>query len=74
MRAALGGCASTEIAPPYVSPVAYQSYTYQQLAMEAKSSRSAQPCKVVAGSCKMDVLQSGACCGLTADARILYFG
>lgn len=35
---ALGGCASssTDIAPAYVSPVAYQSYTCQQLAMEAQ--------------------------------------
>ena len=37
--AALGGCASSaaDIAPAYVSPVAYQSYTCQQLALEAQS-------------------------------------
>jgi hypothetical protein len=37
--AALCGCASSssEIAPAYVSPVAYQSYTCQQLALEAQS-------------------------------------
>ena len=37
--AALGGCASSsaEITPAYVSPVAYQSYTCQQLALEAQS-------------------------------------
>jgi hypothetical protein len=36
---ALSGCASSssEIAPAYVSPVAYQSYTCQQLAMEAQA-------------------------------------
>lgn len=36
--AALGGCASssTDIAPAYVSPVMYQSYTCQQLALEAQ--------------------------------------
>jgi hypothetical protein len=36
---ALGGCASssTDITPAYVSPVAYQSYTCQQLALEAQS-------------------------------------
>jgi hypothetical protein len=36
---ALAGCASTsaEIAPAYVSPVAYQSYTCQQLALEAQA-------------------------------------
>lgn len=35
---ALAGCASSssEIAPAYVSPVAYQSYTCQQLALEAQ--------------------------------------
>jgi hypothetical protein len=39
LAAALGGCASSssEIAPAYVSPVAYQSYTCQQLALEAQS-------------------------------------
>jgi hypothetical protein len=37
--AALGGCASaaSDIAPAYVSPVAYQSYTCQQLALEAQA-------------------------------------
>jgi hypothetical protein len=37
--AALGGCASSaaDIAPAYVSPVAYQGYTCQQLALEAQS-------------------------------------
>src|ERR1700688_4979881 len=37
--AALGGCASSaaDISPAYVSPVAYQSYTCQQLAMEAQA-------------------------------------
>jgi hypothetical protein len=37
--AALGGCASAseDITPAYVSPVAYQSYTCQQLALEAQS-------------------------------------
>lgn len=36
--AALGGCASasSDIAPAYVSPVMYQNYTCQQLAMEAQ--------------------------------------
>src|SRR3954468_18671740 len=36
--AALMGCASSasDIAPSYVSPVAYQSYTCQQLALEAQ--------------------------------------
>ena len=36
--AALGGCASSaaDIAPSYVSPVVYQSYTCQQLALEAQ--------------------------------------
>jgi hypothetical protein len=35
---ALAGCASSsaEIAPAYVSPVMYQSYTCQQLALEAQ--------------------------------------
>jgi hypothetical protein len=39
MCAALGGCASSaaDITPAYVSPVAYQSYTCQQLALEAQS-------------------------------------
>jgi hypothetical protein len=39
LAAALSGCASSssEIAPAYVSPVAYQSYTCQQLALEAQS-------------------------------------
>jgi hypothetical protein len=39
LGAALGGCASSaaDIAPAYVSPVAYQSYTCQQLALEAQS-------------------------------------
>src|ERR1700692_4405268 len=37
--AALGGCASSaaDISPAYVSPVAYQGYTCQQLAMEAQA-------------------------------------
>lgn len=37
--AVLVGCASSssEIAPAYVSPVAYQSYTCQQLAQEAQA-------------------------------------
>jgi len=37
--AALGGCASaaSDIAPAYISPVAYQSYTCQQLALEAQA-------------------------------------
>jgi hypothetical protein len=37
--AALGGCASSaaDISPAYVSPVAYPSYTCQQLAMEAQA-------------------------------------
>jgi polygalacturonase len=36
---ALAGCASSsaDIAPAYVSPVAYQSYTCQQLALEAQA-------------------------------------
>jgi hypothetical protein len=39
LGAALGGCASSsaEITPAYVSPVAYQGYTCQQLALEAQS-------------------------------------
>jgi hypothetical protein len=39
LAAALGGCASSasDVAPAYVSPVAYQSYTCQQLALEAQS-------------------------------------
>ena len=34
--AALGGCASSsaEITPAYISPVIYQSYSCQQLALE----------------------------------------
>jgi hypothetical protein len=37
--AALGGCASSsgDITPAYVSPVAYQTYTGRQLALEAQS-------------------------------------
>jgi hypothetical protein len=37
--AALGGCASSseDITPAYVSPVAFQGYTCQQLALEAQS-------------------------------------
>src|SRR5215469_5716574 len=37
--AALAGCASSsaDITPSYVSPVQYQSYTCQQLALEAQS-------------------------------------
>src|SRR5215472_8751527 len=36
---ALAGCASSsaEIAPAYISPVIYQSYTCQQLALEAQA-------------------------------------
>jgi hypothetical protein len=36
---ALGGCASSaaDISPAYVSPVAYQGYTCQQLALEARA-------------------------------------
>jgi hypothetical protein len=36
---ALAGCASSsaDIAPAYVSPVAYQSYNCQQLALEAQA-------------------------------------
>ena len=45
LGAALAGCASasSDIAPSYVSPVAYQNYTCQQLAQEAQavSSRAA---------------------------------
>jgi len=39
LGAALGGCASSsaEITPAYVSPVAYQGYTCQQLALEAQA-------------------------------------
>ena len=39
LGAALGGCASSsqDITPAYVSPVQYQSYTCQQLALEAQS-------------------------------------
>jgi hypothetical protein len=39
LGAALGGCASSsaDITPAYVSPVAYQSYTCQQLALEAQA-------------------------------------
>ena len=39
LGAALAGCASSasDIAPSYVSPVAYQSYTCQQLALEAQA-------------------------------------
>jgi hypothetical protein len=39
LGAALGGCASTsaEITPAYVSPVAYQGYTCQQLGLEAQA-------------------------------------
>lgn len=38
LGAALGGCASasSDITPMYVSPVVYQSYTCQQLALEAQ--------------------------------------
>jgi hypothetical protein len=38
LGAALAGCASSsaEIAPAYISPVAYQQYTCQQLALEAQ--------------------------------------
>ena len=37
--AALGGCASSsaEITPAYISPVIYQSYSCQQLALEAQA-------------------------------------
>ena len=39
LSAALAGCASSssDITPAYVSPVAYQGYTCQQLALEAQS-------------------------------------
>ena len=39
LGAALGGCASSasDIASSYISPVAYQSYTCQQLALEAQA-------------------------------------
>jgi hypothetical protein len=39
LGAALGGCASSsaEITPAYISPVTYQNYTCQQLALEAQS-------------------------------------
>jgi hypothetical protein len=39
LGAALSGCASSasDNAPAYVSPVAYQSYTCQQLALEAQA-------------------------------------
>src|SRR6267154_3131716 len=39
LGAALGGCASSsaDITPAYVSPVVYQSYTCQQLALEAQA-------------------------------------
>jgi hypothetical protein len=39
LGAALGGCASSssEITPAYVSPVMYQAYTCQQLALEAQA-------------------------------------
>jgi hypothetical protein len=39
LAAALAGCASSsaEITPAYVSPVTYQSYTCQQLALEAQA-------------------------------------
>ena len=39
LGAALAGCASSsaEITPAYVSPVIYQSYNCQQLAMEAQA-------------------------------------
>ena len=39
LGAALGGCASSseDIMPAYVSPVAYQGYTCQQLALEAQA-------------------------------------
>lgn len=38
LAAVLGGCASSaaDITPNYVSPVMYQSYTCQQLALEAQ--------------------------------------
>lgn len=39
LGAALGGCASSsaDITPSYVSPVAYQGYTCQQLGLEAQA-------------------------------------
>ncbi len=39
LSTALAGCASSssEITPSYVSPVAYQGYTCQQLALEAQA-------------------------------------
>jgi hypothetical protein len=39
LAAVLAGCASSasDITPAYVSPVAYQSYTCQQLALEAQA-------------------------------------
>src|ERR1700680_1541882 len=39
LSAALAGCASSssDITPSYVSPVAYQGYTCQQLALEAQA-------------------------------------
>jgi len=39
LSAAQGGCASSSegITPAYVSPVAFQGYTCQQLALEARS-------------------------------------
>jgi hypothetical protein len=39
LSTALAGCASSsaDIAPAYVSPVAYQSYTCQQLALKAQA-------------------------------------
>jgi hypothetical protein len=39
LSVALAGCASAsaDIAPAYVSPVTYQSYTCQQLALEAQA-------------------------------------
>ena len=51
--AALAGCASaaSDIAPSYVSPVAYQSYTCQQLALEAQALAFADATQVEAGQC-----------------------
>jgi hypothetical protein len=39
LSAALGGCASSsaEVSASYVSPVMYQQYTCQQLALEAQA-------------------------------------
>ena len=39
LSAALAGCASSasDVTPSYVSPVAYQSYTCPQLALEAQA-------------------------------------